>query len=118
MVTTLNRMFLEEDTHLADVQEALHGTDPKWRAIGIQLRIPGAKLEKIEHDQYASIEDRNRQMQIDWLRTGKATWKDLVKALRTKSVGLHKVADSIEAEMHIHCEGGSMDHRDTGIQGI
>lgn len=106
-------MFLEEDTHLADVQEALHGTDPKWMAIGIQLRIPNAKLTKIEH-QYANLEDCNRQMQIAWLKTGNATWTDLVKALRTKSVGLPEVADSIES-LHIRRHGnGSVDHY-TGI---
>ena len=105
-------MYLEEDTHLADVQEALHGTESKWMPIGIQLRIPNAKLTKIEH-QYSNLEDCNRQMQITWLKTGKATWKDLVKALRTKSVGLPEIATSIE-EMHIHGDGGSMDHH-TGM---
>ena len=106
-------MFLEEDSHLADVQEALHGTDPKWMAIGIQLRIPNAKLTKIaaEH-QYANLEDCNRRMQIAWLKTGKATWADLVKALRTKSVGLPEVANSIES-LHIRHDNGSVDH-DTG----
>lgn len=93
--------FLDVDTHLADVQEALHGTDPKWMAIGIQLRIPNAKLSKIRAEPHSNLEDCNRQMQITWLKTGKATWADLVKALRTKTVGLPEVADSIE-KMHIH----------------
>ena len=108
-------MSLEEDSHLADVQEALHGTDPKWMAIGIQLRIPNGKLAKIEH-QYSNLEVCNRQMQITWLKTGKATWKDLVKALRTKSVGLPEVADSIEKThiLNARCNDGSMDH--TGMQ--
>ena len=101
-------MFLEEDTHLADVQEALHGTDPKWMAIGIQLRIPNAKLTKIDN-RYSNLEDCNRQMQIAWLKTGKATWTDLVKAPRTKSVGLPEVADSIES-LHIRHDDGSKDH--------
>jgi hypothetical protein len=102
-------MILDED-HLADVQEVLHETDGKWKALGIQFRIPYAKLAKIEQ-QYSNLEVCNQQMQITWLKTGEATWTDLVKALRTKSVGLPEVAASIETGMRIHhADSGSMDH--------
>ena len=84
------------DDDLADVQEALHGCDSKWMPIGIQLKIPIEKLNKIGSQYRDSPEDCNRQMQIAWLRIGQATWKALVEALRKKRVGLYDEAKFIE----------------------
>lgn len=87
---------LDLDTNLAEVQEALHGTETKWKLIGIQLKIPMSKMKKIESE-YQGLEERNLQMQIAWLQTGTATWEKLVTALKRNAVGLSDKGDSIEA---------------------
>ena len=101
---------------LADVQDALHETDSKWVAIGIQLRLPIDKLNKIESQNRDNHEVCNRQMQIAWLKTGKASWEALVAALRKKSIGLDNVAKNIE-DTYIHKSPvPNCDHLSTGIK--
>ena len=88
----------EEDW--SKIQNALHGRDSKWQAIGIQLNVSHADLTKIKRDCGDNLEECNREMQIAWLKTGKATWRALVGALRSASVGLHDDAKIIETFLH------------------
>ena len=92
--------YLDLNTHLTEVLEELHGTESKWKDIGIFLKIKHSTLDKIQSEHKSSVADCNREMLTDWLRNGEATWKKLVKALKSKTVGLIKNAKSIESN---HC---------------
>lgn len=92
----MDDQLLQEDEDLADVQEELHGTDSKWKAIGIQLRLPFTCLEKIEKEHSGNYEECSLGMQIAWLRSKTATWKSLIAALRKSSVGFEEKAREIE----------------------
>ena len=82
---------------LADVQEELHGTESKWKKIGIQLKLdPIQCLKKIEKEKKGDPEECSIEMQIEWLSSKKATWKSLVEALRKTSVGFEEKAKAIE----------------------
>ena len=90
----MDELLTEEDW--SKIQNALHGRDSKWQAIGIQLNVSHSDLMKIRRDSGDNLEECNREMQIAWLKTGKATWRALLGALRSASVGLHEDAQSIQ----------------------
>ena len=92
-----DRILNEDD--LADVQEELHGTESKWKTIGIQLKLPIQCLEKIEEEKKGDPEECSIEMQIAWLRSKKATWKSLVEVLRKSLVGFEEKARAIEKKI-------------------
>ena len=99
--------YLEVNKHLRIVLEELHGTHSKWKDIGIFLEIEHSTLDKIGTEHKSSIADCNREMLTEWLRNGEATWKKLVKALKSKTVGLIKKAESIQRNHCRHRDGGN-----------
>ena len=88
--------ILNEDDDLAEVLEELHGTEAKWKSIGIHLKLPLSCLEEIGKEYKGNTEECSLQMQIAWLRSKKATWKSLVDVLRKSSVGYEDKARDIE----------------------
>ena len=79
------------------IQNALHGRDLKRQAIGIQLNVSHAELTDIrERCGTGNLEACNREMQIVWLKNGKATWRSLLEALQSPSVGLLDDAQHIQ----------------------
>lgn len=88
------RVLQEDD--LAEVYEELHGTEAKWKSIGIHLKLPISCLEEIGKEHKGNTEECSLQMQIAWLRSKTATWKSLVEALRKSSVGCEDKARDIE----------------------
>ena len=111
----MERMLTEEDW--SDVQNVLHGRDFKWQAIGIQLHVAHEQLTRIKDEHGWNLEECNREMQIVWLKSGKATWGKLVAALSSGPVGLLEDAKRIEekylhpqsaaAGSHVECENNS-----------
>ena len=87
--------LLQEDD-LPDVYEELHGTEEKWKSIGIHLKLPISCLEEIGKEHKGNTQECSLQMQIAWLRSKTATWKSLVGALRKSSVGYDEKARDIE----------------------
>ena len=90
----MDELLTEKDW--SKIQNALHGRDSKWQAIGIQLNVSHGELMKIKRDNGDNLEECSREMQIAWLKAGKATWRALLGALRSASVGLHDDANSIQ----------------------
>ena len=97
---------LHPDKDLADVQGYLSGTDSKWKTIGIQLKIPISCLENIEKECKGNAEECNLKMQIEWLKSKRATWKSLVEVLRKLSDGFEEKARAIEKERLSSCNSG------------
>ena len=91
----MDDILTEEDW--GKIQNALHGRDSKWQTIGIQLNVSYAELTDIrERCGSANLEACNREMQIVWLKSGKATWRSLLEALQSPSVGLLDDAKRIQ----------------------
>jgi hypothetical protein len=84
-----------------ELQNVLHGRDSKWQAIGIQLHVAHDELTRIRREHGQNLEQCNREMQIAWLKSGRATWRALVAALGAGPVGLHEDAKRLE-EKHLY----------------
>ena len=65
----------------------------KWYHIGIQLRQKTTDLDVIGKEKCDDI--RFTRMITEWLRKGKASWRELIDALDHKTVGLSNLADKI-----------------------
>ena len=80
---------------LLKVLDELYDIRAKWYDIGLRLNVPVETLEKIK-----APDDNSclRQVLIIWLRSGKATWLDLCQALRHRTLGQGRLADSLQAK--------------------
>lgn len=65
----------------------------KWYHIGIQLRQKTTDLDVIGKEKHDGT--CFTRMIVEWLRKGKATWKELIDALNHKTVGFSNLADKI-----------------------
>ncbi len=65
----------------------------KWYHIGIQLRQKTTDLDVIGKEKHDGT--CFTRVIIEWLRKGKATWKELIDALNHKTVGFSNLADKI-----------------------
>ena len=90
----MEKPLTEEDW--SELQNVLHGRDSKWQAIGIQLHVPHDELTRIKEGHGQNLEQCNREMQIAWLKSGRATWRALVAALGAGPVGLLEDAKRLE----------------------
>ena len=91
---------------LDDLDEVLKETRisrAKWYKIGLQLRVPVDKLDGIQC-QFDNPEDHLCELLKEWLKgaTGSTpTWRSIVKALSSQTVGEPKLADQLNAK---HCQ--------------
>ena len=83
--------------YFRDVINAVWPARLKWYWIGIQLGLQLVQLQVIEHDNPRSTDDCMMAMIQAWLRQG-GTWKELISALKHKTVEYHDVASSITAK--------------------
>jgi hypothetical protein len=65
----------------------------KWYHIGIQLRQKTTDLDVIGKEKHDGT--CFTRVIIEWLRKGKATWKELIDALNHKTVGFSNLADKV-----------------------
>jgi hypothetical protein len=82
---------------LVKVLDELYEVRARWYDIGLRLNVPAETLEKIKGP---DDNTRLRQVLTIWLRSGKATWPDLSQALRHRTIGQGKLADSLLAKYH------------------
>ena len=68
----------------------------KWRQIGIELDVTSGTLNAIEKITSEQLE----RLLIDWINTGKATWRELVTALYSVPVGETQLARKLE-QLHL-----------------
>ena len=78
------------------VLEELLDVSPLWYLLGVQLKVRTSTLDSIQ----AQFPDSKRQlleMLKTWLTTNRS-WKTLVDALRSRSVGASQLADDLETK--------------------
>ena len=87
---------------------ALWDARDKWYNIGIQLDMAVVDLEVIRRDQNATTDECMTEMLIKWLRNAcnPPTWNCIVNALRSPTVNLMHMAETIE---HNHLSSDSKD---------
>ena len=86
---------------LAELQESVRTT--KWYNLGIQLGLEYNDLEEIAIQNGRDVDDCRRAMFGLWLRTSsKPSRRQLLYALRTKSVAEMYIADEYERSFQTH----------------
>ena len=86
---------------LSELQESVR--TPKWYNLGLQLDLEDNVLEEIAKQNGRDVDDCRRAMFSLWLRTSsKPTRKQLLYALRTKSVAEIPIADEYERSFQTH----------------
>ena len=81
---------------MKQISQELVSVVTKWRDIGIQLDLELHILKRIEVDNPRSS-DRFSEMIVEWIKTmERPTWKQIVAALRSKSVNEPVLAGRIE----------------------
>ena len=92
---------MDDRPKLAELQESVRTT--KWYNLGIQLGLEDNDLEEIAKQNGRDVDDCRRAMFGLWLRTSsKPTRKQLLNALRTKSVAEISIADEYERSFQTH----------------
>ena len=93
---------------------ALWDARDKWYNIGIQLDMAVVDLEVIRRDQNATTDECMTEMLIKWLRNAcnPPTWKCIVNALRSPTVSLMHMAETVE---HNHLSLDSKEESDSEI---
>lgn len=80
---------------LPKVLDELYDIRDKWYNLGLRLNVPTEKLESLtSHDQDSCF----RQVLVDWLKSGKATWWTLCEALSHRTVGQEGLAKLLQAK--------------------
>ena len=84
---------------LSDVQEELYVARTKWYKVGLRLKVPVDILDCIRKE-FDDAGDQLCEAIKNWLkRVGvEPTWRALVDALRSQSVGESQLADRLEAK--------------------
>ena len=84
---------------LGTLVDELHEARTKWYYVGLKLKVPVDVLDAIE-----SESDDQAKMFLRVLKTALKrvepllTWKAVVEALRSRTVGLEQLAETIEAK--------------------
>ena len=92
---------------LGDVLEETLSSSTKWYKIGLQLKVPVAKLDGIRKE-FTDQEDCLCEMLKEWLKGAAGTepsWRVLVETLRSQTVRETQLADQLEAKHYlVQCE--------------
>ena len=92
---------MDDRPKLAELQESVRTT--KWYNLGIQLGLEDNDLEEIPKRNGRDVDDCRRSMFGLWLRTSsKPTRRQLLYALRTKSVAEISIADEYKRSFQTH----------------
>lgn len=83
---------------LSDLIEELFEVRRKWYNIGVHLKIPEDTLDNIESTCRDDFDRALRLLMQHWRKQiePKATWADLVRALRKRTVNEHDLAANLE----------------------
>ena len=108
----LSEVLREDD--LFEIQEELWDARPKWRKIGLGLKIRPPDLNVIDGND-ADIDTKFENMILKWLQNGKdCTWASICEVLSTRSVGHSNLAEEIRRKKCAATASG--DSRDHEIQ--
>ena len=75
--------------------EELYGIQKKWYEIGLQLKVSTESLESIDQDKNDPSTSLRRILML-WLKSEKATWSDLCKALSNCTVNEMELAEKLK----------------------
>lgn len=101
LILAYEEVILTEND-LPTIVEELIEAQTKFYPLGTQLGVPVRKLETIlmEHRNFS---DCFINLIQEFLERGGATWRLIVKALRSKTVGMLALADKVEIAHIPHC---------------
>ena len=92
-------MYVNQKPHLSDLIE--HVRIVKWYQLGIQLKLDTVLLTEIDNTNQSEDMKRSK-MFAAWLKQSAASVKQLLVALRLKSVGENTIADELERKYQSH----------------
>ena len=75
---------------------ALHSVSHKWYTIGVQLEVPTFQLKNIEKKVSDSMDQLLDTLDCWMNNNSSPSWRHLVDALKTPSVGEKRLAEEIE----------------------
>ncbi len=100
---------------IADLEEVYAATVDargKWRNILFSLDIPTATINSIGVAGKNNPDICYREGLVEWLKGGQRSWKDVVEALSTPTVGYEGIAKAIE-KLHIKSADDTTDKTST-----
>ena len=80
---------------LSSILDELYDVSPKWYSIGLQLRLPISDLDAISKENQHPRDCLLEVIHIWLKRSAKPTWKDLVDALESPTVGYPALGRSL-----------------------
>ena len=89
--------------NLRDLLEETLSSSTKWYKIGLRLDVPVDKLDGIR-SHFSDQQECLCEILKEWLKGAAGTnpsWRILVEALRSQTVGETRLADKLEA---MHCQ--------------
>lgn len=88
---------------LGDLLEAIYSASSKWYNLGLRLGLQASVLDAITARCMQDPEVCLREMLKEWLKLGDPTptWRELLKALKSRAVGEAALAKRLKAE---HCQ--------------
>ena len=90
-------MALSEDD-LFYILDQLWDARPKWRFIGLGLKISRSDLDVIDHGN-SDDDSKFESMLVKWLRNGRdCTWDALCRVLSSRPVGCTRLADQLRKQ--------------------
>ena len=92
-------MYVNQKPHLSHLIE--HVRTVKWYQLGIQLKLDTVLLTEIDNTNQSEDQKRSK-MFAAWLKQSAASVKQLLEALRLKSVGENTIADELERKYESH----------------
>ena len=89
-----------KERFIKELVEELHEVSQKWKLIGTQLEVPQYALKSIEQRHKDQLELALMETITEWLNQivvdGDPSWSDIIDALKSRSVGEHRLARNIK----------------------
>ena len=94
---------------LSTVHEELYDARFKWYNLGLKLGVEVAMLDKIKQE-FSNASDCLREVLQHWLQSSPCpTWEEVCAALRSCTVGGHRLAQQLEGTYGPVAESGAED---------
>lgn len=100
--------------NLEEVYTAAFDARSKWRNILFTLEIETNRINSIGDTWENNPEICFREGLSEWLKSGKRSWKDLIQALSTPTVGYKDVAKVIEKDHGLDNDDADESDEQTG----
>ncbi len=96
-------IVLDVNTHLKEVLDKLIDVYDKWKELGLVLGVRNGKLKQIKNDEHNDKSRMWATIEV-WLKSSKATWNGLIKALEDQQVEEEDVAKAIKKEIKLKAQ--------------